>query len=92
MFEDDKDEDPEVVRKQITEQLRAKGVQGEVQVHIDDHDDGKREVRVEVKDERTEHKISQIDKVLDGEIDEFIEAYLLMKANRRAAADTKDKN
>jgi peptide chain release factor 2 len=43
-----------------------------------------------VKDERTEHKISQIDKVLDGEIDEFIEAYLLMKANRRAAAD-KDK-
>jgi peptide chain release factor 2 len=44
-----------------------------------------------VKDERTEHKISQVDKVLDGEIDEFIEAYLLMKANRRAAAD-KDKS
>jgi hypothetical protein len=52
-FEVDEDEDPEVVRKQITEQLRAKGVQGEVQVHVDDHDDGKREVRVEVKDERT---------------------------------------
>jgi peptide chain release factor 2 len=40
-----------------------------------------------VKDERTEHKISQVNAVLDGDIDEFIEAYLLMKANRRAAAD-----
>jgi peptide chain release factor 2 len=40
-----------------------------------------------VKDERTEHKISQVEKVLDGDLDEFIEAYLLMKANRRAAAD-----
>jgi hypothetical protein len=52
-FEVDKDEDPEVLRKQITEQLRAKGVRGEVKVHVDDHDDGKREVRVEVKDEQT---------------------------------------
>jgi peptide chain release factor 2 len=40
-----------------------------------------------VKDERTEHKISQVNAVLDGDIDEFIEAYLLMKANRRAAAE-----
>ncbi len=40
-----------------------------------------------VKDERTEHKISQVNAVLDGEIDEFIEAFLLMKANRRAAAE-----
>ena len=40
-----------------------------------------------VKDERTEHKISQVNDVLDGEIDEFIEAFLLMKANRKAAAD-----
>jgi peptide chain release factor 2 len=40
-----------------------------------------------VKDERTEHKISQVNAVLDGDIDEFIEAYLLMKANRRAEAE-----
>jgi hypothetical protein len=55
-LEIDQDEDPEVVKRQVTEQLRAKGVQGDVQVHIDDHDDGKREVRVEVKDE--EHLIA----------------------------------
>jgi peptide chain release factor 2 len=40
-----------------------------------------------VKDERTEHKISQVNAVLDGEIDEFIEAFLLMKANRKAEAE-----
>lgn len=28
----------------------GRGVQGDVEVHIDDHDDGKREVRVELKD------------------------------------------
>ncbi len=51
-LEVDKDEDPEVVRKQVLEQLRAKGVQGDVDVQIEDHDDGKREVRVQVKDEK----------------------------------------
>lgn len=40
-----------------------------------------------VKDERTEHKVTQIDKVLDGELDDLIEAYLLMKANRKARAE-----
>jgi peptide chain release factor 2 len=40
-----------------------------------------------VKDERTEHKVTQIDKVLDGDIDELIEAYLLMKANRKQRAE-----
>ena len=40
-----------------------------------------------VKDERTEHKVSQVEAVLDGDIDAFIEAYLLMKADRRAAAE-----
>lgn len=54
-IEVDKDEDPEVVRKQVLEQLRAKGVKGDVDVVIEDHDDGKREVRVEVKDEKVAH-------------------------------------
>jgi peptide chain release factor 2 len=40
-----------------------------------------------VKDERTEVKVSQVDAVLDGDIDEFIEAYLLWKANRKADAE-----
>ncbi|MGE0785200.1 MAG: peptide chain release factor 2, partial [Sandaracinaceae bacterium] len=30
-----------------------------------------------VKDERTEHKISNVNAVLGGDLDEFIEAYLL---------------
>jgi peptide chain release factor 2 len=37
-----------------------------------------------VKDERTELKVSNIDAVLDGELDEFIESYLLWSANRKA--------
>ncbi|MEY4511114.1 MAG: hypothetical protein RLZZ450_3236 [Pseudomonadota bacterium] len=40
-----------------------------------------------VKDERTEVKVSQVDAVLDGDIDEFIEAFLLWKANRKADAE-----
>ncbi|HEX5658616.1 MAG TPA: peptide chain release factor 2 [Polyangiales bacterium] len=40
-----------------------------------------------VKDERTELKVAQVDAVLDGDIDDFIEAFLLMKANRKAAAE-----
>jgi hypothetical protein len=51
----DKDEDPAVVKQQVLEQLRAKGVKGDVDVVIEDHDDGKREVRVEVKDEKVAH-------------------------------------
>jgi hypothetical protein len=51
----DKDEDPEVVKKQVTEQLRAKGVKGDVDVQIEDRDDGKREVRIEVRDEKVAH-------------------------------------
>jgi peptide chain release factor 2 len=39
-----------------------------------------------VKDERTEHKVSDVERVLDGDIDEFVEAYLLK------AADKKDSN
>jgi len=36
-----------------------------------------------VKDERTEHKVSNIQSVLDGAIDDFIESYLLMWADKR---------
>ncbi len=36
-----------------------------------------------VKDERTEHKVANADAVLDGDIDEFIETYLMMSADRR---------
>jgi hypothetical protein len=47
----DDDEDPEVVRKQVLEQLRAQGVDGDVKVHVDENDEGKREIRVEVSKE-----------------------------------------
>ncbi|MBK8168785.1 MAG: peptide chain release factor 2 [Sandaracinaceae bacterium] len=40
-----------------------------------------------VKDERTEIKVSNIDAVLDGDLDEFIEAYLLMAAARTQKTD-----
>ncbi len=36
-----------------------------------------------VKDERTDHKITNAQGVLDGELDEFIETYLLMTADRK---------
>ncbi len=39
-----------------------------------------------VKDERTEHKATNTQAVLDGDLDEFIEAYLLMWANKRNQA------
>lgn len=35
-----------------------------------------------VKDERTEHKVSNVNAVLDGELDEFIEAYLQHSAGQ----------
>jgi peptide chain release factor 2 len=40
-----------------------------------------------VKDERTEHKVTNAQSVLDGELDEFIEAYLLKAANEREARE-----
>jgi peptide chain release factor 2 len=40
-----------------------------------------------VKDERTEHKASNAQAVLDGDLDEFIEAYLLKAANEREARE-----
>jgi hypothetical protein len=52
----DDDEDPEVVRKKVIERLRSEGVEGDVKVHIDENEDGKREVRVEVS--HAEHEIA----------------------------------
>ena len=40
-----------------------------------------------VKDERTEHKATNAQAVLDGDLDEFIEAYLLKAANEREARE-----
>ena len=37
-----------------------------------------------VKDERTEHKENNVNAILDGELDGFIEAYLMMNADRGA--------
>jgi len=36
-----------------------------------------------VKDVRTEVQTPQVQNVLDGDIDEFVQAYLRMKAERR---------
>jgi peptide chain release factor 2 len=38
-----------------------------------------------VKDERTDYKASNANGVLDGDLDEFIEAYLLKRAAERQA-------
>lgn len=48
---DDKHEDPEVLRQRIIDDLRAKGVEGPIDVQITDHPDGRREVEVNVQDE-----------------------------------------
>jgi len=44
-----------------------------------------------VKDERSEHKTSNVQAVLDGDLDEFIEAYLLMAADRRASQEKSER-
>jgi len=45
-----------------------------------------------VKDERTDHKANNADAVLDGDLDEFIETYLLMNAEKKKkkAGDARD--
>jgi len=45
-------EDPEVLRQQIIDDLRAQGVEGEIDVQITDHPGGRREVAVEVHDDQ----------------------------------------
>ena len=42
-----------------------------------------------VKDVRTEHQTAQVNPVLDGDIDEFIQAYLRMKAAKENKAAAK---
>ena len=46
------EEDPEVLRQRIIDEMRAKGVQGEIDVVITDGPDGRREVEVRVEDEQ----------------------------------------
>ncbi len=48
----DDDEDPEALRQRIIDEMRAKGVQGEIEVLITDHPDGRREVEVRVDDDQ----------------------------------------
>ena len=43
-----------------------------------------------VKDVRSEYETSNVDAVLDGALDPFIEAYLLTKMNKRKAAETRE--
>ncbi|MEM9458041.1 MAG: hypothetical protein AAGF11_27945 [Myxococcota bacterium] len=43
---------PDALRQQIIDDLRAKGVQGEIDVQITDHPDGRREVDVQVHDDQ----------------------------------------
>ena len=50
---DDAEVDPEVLRQQIIDDLRAKGVEGDIDVQITDHPDGRREVEVEVEGDET---------------------------------------
>jgi peptide chain release factor 2 len=40
-----------------------------------------------VKDERTDHKISNANAVLDGEIEPFIESYLMMNADKKKSKE-----
>ena len=42
-----------------------------------------------VKDERTDHKATNVESILDGNIDEFIETYLLQTADKQAAKKEK---
>ncbi len=43
-----------------------------------------------VKDHRTKHQVGDVNRVLDGDIDEFIKAYLMNKATGKLATDVDD--
>ncbi len=51
MPQDHEAQDPDVLREEIIADLRAKGVQGEIEVTITDTPDGEREVEVQVHDD-----------------------------------------
>jgi len=51
---EDAPEDPDELRQRVIDDLRAKGVEGEIDVTITDHPDGRREVEVEVHDDQDE--------------------------------------
>ncbi|MBK6919056.1 MAG: hypothetical protein IPH07_16800 [Deltaproteobacteria bacterium] len=53
-FAVDPDEDADAARTRLTEELRAQGVAGEIDVAVEDDEEGRREVRVQVRDERHE--------------------------------------
>jgi len=40
-----------------------------------------------VKDHRTKHEVGDVDRVMDGDLDEFIKATLMAKAKGTLAAD-----
>ncbi|MFW6066870.1 MAG: peptide chain release factor 2 [Myxococcota bacterium] len=44
-----------------------------------------------VKDERTDHKMGNVEAVLDGNIDEFIETYLLLTADKKAEKQKRER-
>jgi peptide chain release factor 2 len=43
-----------------------------------------------VKDHRTKHQVGDVDRVLDGDIDEFIKAYLMKSALGKLETSTDD--
>lgn len=45
-----------------------------------------------VKDERTDHKVGNVDAVLDGDLDEFIEVYLLSVGDKRPKRSNADES
>jgi peptide chain release factor 2 len=45
-----------------------------------------------VKDHRTRHQVGDVGRVLDGDLDEFVKAYLMKKALGRLEAGAPDED
>jgi len=54
LLHEDAPEDPDELRQRVIDDLRAQGVEGEIDVTITDHPDGRREVEVKVHDDQDE--------------------------------------